>query len=173
MKRATQKLIWVIQVMSIVLVMSHSRSAQDNRTNTDSNPQQSVLRRLHPRPVDSEPPKGIGLLAGYKHTGGTDFEGNQVGEISKPDGVKIKYEMGLSQGMAVDSAQRAAYIWYRDLKVNGRVTRYALNKSNVLVISISLSNDPNSLHVANFYGAIQKPEDIADMLLMILPYAYN
>jgi len=36
-----------------------------------------------------------------------------------------------------------------------------------------LSNDPNSLHVANFSGEIKKPEDIADMLLMILPYAYN
>ena len=123
--------------------------------------------------MESDPPKGIGLLAGYKHKGATDFEGNQVGEISKPDGVKIKYEMGFSQGMAVDSDQRAAYIWYRDQKVNGRITRYALNKSNVLMISIPLSNDPNSLHVANFYGAIKKPQDIDDMLLMILPYAYN
>jgi hypothetical protein len=173
MKRVTQKLIWVMPVMSIVFVMYYPCSAQDNRNKTDSRPEQSVLRRLHPEPVESDPPKGIGLLAGYKHKSATDFEGNQVGEISKPDGVKIKYEMGLSQGMAVDVDQRAAYIWYRDQEVNGRVTRYALNKSNVLVISIPLSKDPNSLHVANFYGAIKKPQDIADMLLIVLPYAYN
>src|SRR6185369_11552992 len=80
--------------------------------------------------------------------------------------------MELSQGMAVKSGQRVAYVWYREQKVNGRVTRYALNKSNLLMIS-PLSNDPNSLHVANFSGEIKKPEDIADMLLMILPYAYN
>ena len=173
MKRAIQKLIWVIPVTSIVFVMCHPCFGQDSSNKTESRPQQSLVRQLHPEPVESDPPKGIGLLAGYKHKSATDFEGNQVGEISKPDGVKIKYEVGLSQGMAVDADQRAAYIWYRDQKVNGRVTRYALNKSNVLMISIPLSNDPQSLHVANFYGAIKKPQDIADMLLMILPYAYN
>ena len=158
----------------MVLVMSHFCSAQDNnRDSTKNNPQRSVPRRLHPKPVDSAPPKGIELLPGYKHTEATDFEGNQAGEISKPDGVTIRYEMGLSQGMAVDSAQKTTYLWYREQQVNGRVTRYALSNGNVLMISIPLSNDPSSLHVANFYGVIKNPQDIADMLLMILPYAYN
>ncbi len=119
MKLATQTLILVVSVMSIVFVMSHSCSAQDNRTKTDSRTQQSTLRQLHPEPIESDPPKGIGLLAGYKHKGTTDFEGNQVGEISKPDGVKIKYEMWLSQGMAVDAGQRAAYVWYRFKRARG------------------------------------------------------
>jgi hypothetical protein len=173
MKRASQELIWFIAVISIVFVISCSCSAQDKKKRAETRPEQTVLRQLHPEPVENDPPKGIRLLAGYKHKGATDFEGNQVGEISKPDGVKIKYEMGLSQGMAVDAEQRAAYVWYRDQKVNGRVTRYALNKSNVLMISIPLSDDPNSLHVANFYGTIKKPQDIADILLMVLPYAYD
>jgi hypothetical protein len=81
--------------------------------------------------------------------------------------------MGFSQGMAVDADQQATYVWYRVQKTNGRITRYALTKRNILMISIPLDDAPNTLHVANFHGTIQKPYDIADMLLMILPYAYN
>jgi hypothetical protein len=119
------------------------------------------------------PPKGINLLAGYKHKAATDFEGNQVGEISMSDGIKIKYEMGFSQGMAVDPNQKNVYVWYREQKLNSRITRYALSKDNILIISVPLSDEPNTLHAANFYGQIRNPDDIADMLLMILPFAYK
>jgi hypothetical protein len=170
MKRASLTLGWAINVIAIVFVASHLAYAQDSK---DKRQEQSVLRQLHPEAVESNPPKGIGLLTGYKHKSATDFEGNQAGEISKPAGVKIKYEMGFSQGMAVDADQKATYLWYREQSAKGRVTRYALNKSNVLMISIPLDDTPGTLHVANFYGTIKKPEDIADMLLMILPYAYN
>lgn len=171
MKRTSLKLRWAIKVMAIVFVVSHCSSAQDRKN--DSRPGQSVLRQLHPEPVESDPPKGIGLLAGYKHKSAADFEGNQVGEISKRDGVKVKYEIGFSQGMAVDTDKKANYVWYREQKTNARITRYALNKSNVLMISIPLDDVPNTLHVANFYGTIKKADDIADMLLMILPFAYK
>ena len=153
-------------------MLFRSSSAQD-RSKQQPAPQRTVLRQLHPEPVESDPPQGIRLLAGYRHKGARDFEGNQVGEISKSDGVKIKYEMGFSQGMAVDLDQKGAYVWYREQKGDGRITRYALSKENTLIISIPLSDDPKSLHVANFYGTIRKPEDIADMLLMILPFAYR
>ena len=172
MRHCSLTLRWTIKVLAIVFVMSHFSSAQD-RSKKESRPKESALRQLHPEPVESNPPKGIGLLAGYKHKGATDFEGNQVGVISKRDGVKIKYEMGFSQGMAVDADQKAIYVWYREQKANGRITRYALSKGNVLMISIPLDDAPQTLHVANFYGTIQKPDDIADMLFMILPFAYK
>jgi hypothetical protein len=41
------------------------------------------------------------------------------------------------------------------------------------MISIPLDDTPKTLHVANFYGTIKKRDDIADMLLMVLPFAYN
>ncbi len=132
-----------------------------------------MARQLHPEPVENDPPRGIKLLAGYKHRGATDFEGNQVGEISKSDGVKIKYAIGFSQGMAAGPEQKAAYVWYQEQKVNSRIIRYSLGKTRVLIISVPLDDDPNSLHAANFYGTIKKPEDIADMFLMILPFAYR
>ncbi len=155
----------------LMIVASHISVAQDSEK--IQNPQQQVQRQLHPDPKDSDPPKGIGLLPGYKHKSATDFEGNQAGEISSPDGARIRYEIGLSQGMAVDVNQRATYIWYREQKTKGRVTRYALTRGDILMISIPLDDTPGTLHVANFYGTIKKRDDIADMLLMVLPFAYN
>jgi hypothetical protein len=81
--------------------------------------------------------------------------------------------MGFSQGLAVDPVQETTYVWYREQKVNGRLVRYALNKSNVLIISVSLSDELGTLHAANFYGAIRRPDDIADMLLMVVPFAQS
>lgn len=172
MRRTSLTLRWAIKVMAIMFVMSYLAYAQDKSKN-ESRQEQSVLRQLHSDPVESDPPKGIGMLAGYRHKSATDFEGNQVGEISKPGGVKIKYEMGFSQGMAVEANQESTYVWYREQKTSGRITRYALSKNSVLMISIPLDDIPNTLHVANFYGTIRKESDIADMLLMILPYAYD
>lgn len=159
-------------MLAIVLAVSNTSSAQD-RKKEQNRSAKTVLRQLHPDLVEIDPPRGIRLLSGYKHKGATNFEGNQVGEISKSHGVKIKYEMGFSQGLAVDPDQKAAYLWYREQEVNGRITRYALSKRNVLMISIQLGDAPSSLHAANFYGEIRKLDDIADMLLMVLPFAYK
>ena len=159
-----------IKVLAIVLAVSNSSFAQA-RKKEQKGSEPTVMRQLHPDFAEIDPPKGIRLLSGYKHKGATDFEGNEVGEISRSDGVRIKYEMGFSQGFAVDPDQKAAYRWYREQNVNGRITRYALSKRNVLMISIPLGAAPKSLHVANFYGKIRRRDDIADMLLMILPFA--
>ncbi|MDX6404607.1 MAG: hypothetical protein QOH70_2062 [Blastocatellia bacterium] len=169
MRRASLILLLTIAIVALV---SQLGSAQD-RSKQETSPEKTLLRQLHPEPVESDPPKGIRLLAGYMHDSSTDFEGNQVGKISKSNGVKIKYEIGFSQGMAVEPEQTAQYVWYREQKANGRIARYALSKSNVLMISVPLDDEPNTLHVANFYGKIQKPEDIADTLLMILPFAFK
>jgi hypothetical protein len=172
MRRASLTLCWTIKVLAIVFALSQFCFAQD-RSKQGTPPEQTVLGQLHPEPVGGDPPKGVRLLVGYKHKGATDFEGNQVGEISKNDGVKIKYEIGFSQGLAVDPDQKATYLWYREQKVNGRIIRSALSKKKILMISIALDDAPSSLHAANFYGEIRRPDDIADMLLMVLPFAYN
>jgi hypothetical protein len=172
MRRSSLTLCWSIKVLGILLALSQFCSPQ-SRSKQVTPPERTVLRQLHSELVESDPPKGIRLLAGYKHKGRTDFEGNQVGEILKRDGVHIKYEIGFSQGLAVDPDQKATYLWYREQKANGRITRYALSKKKILLISFALDDAPNSLHAANFYGEIRRPDDIADMLLMLLPLAYS
>jgi hypothetical protein len=172
MNRGSSTLLSIIKVMAILFLAANSSIAQDRKKEQDR-PEQAVLRGLHPGLTNVAPPKGINLLAGYKHKAGTDFEGNQVGEISKNDGIKIEYEMGFSQGMAVDADKKNLYVWYREQKVNGREAKYALSIDNILIISVPLSDEPNTLHVANFYCQIRSPDDIADVLLMILPFAYK
>jgi len=168
MSNSLIKISLVIMTFAIALGFLSPCLAQVERESRS----QETVRQLHPGPVENDPPTGIKLLAGYKHKSVTDFEGNQVGEISKGRGVKIKYEIGSSQGLAVDSVEKSSYNWYQEQKVGSRIVKYALKKHN-LVISIPLSDDPTSLHAANFYGTITKPEDIADLLLMILPFAYK
>ncbi|MGH9948997.1 MAG: hypothetical protein ACRD6X_17640 [Pyrinomonadaceae bacterium] len=133
--------------------------------------QKKVKQRLHLEPTESEPPQGIRLLAGYRHKSSTDFEGNQIGVISKEDGAKINYELGFSQGLSVDSSHKDSYIWYREQKVGNRIIRLALKKNDILIISIPLDDDSTSLHAANFYCLAKKPEDFADVLLIVLPFA--
>jgi hypothetical protein len=133
---------------------------------------QEITERLHPKPVNGGLPAGIQLLAGYQNSSSIDFEGNQVGQISKNGGVRIKYEIGFSQGMAADPALKASYAWYREQKVGNKIVRFAKDK-NVLIVSVSLSDDPRELHAANFYGTIKGSGDTADMLLMILPFVYR
>jgi hypothetical protein len=161
-----------MKVLAIVIAVSNISSAQDRKKDR-SRPKQTVLRQLHPGLAESNPPEGIRLLSGYKHKGAKDFEGNQVGEISKSHGFKITYEMGFSQGLAVDPDRKAAYIWYKEQKVDGRIIRYALSKGNVLMISVALDDAPNTLYAANFYGVIRRSEDIADMFLTILPFVHR
>jgi hypothetical protein len=168
---------WVLVPLNIVAALAitvwtlDTSLAQKNDQRRSS--KSSVVEALHPDPVESDPPPGIKLLTGYKHKSGTDFEGNQVGEIFKPDGVKVKYEIGLSQGMAIEKQQRHRYLWFREQVVNKRTIRYALDKENSLIISVALDDDPDSLHAANFVGTIKKPEDLGDMLLMILPFTFK
>lgn len=162
---------WAVVVLASMFFVLPSSSAQCRNKPEKSGTK--VARQLHPDSIQKEPPMGIKVLIGYKHEGSTDFEGNQIGEISKKDGAKIKYEMGFSQGLAADPNLKTKYLWYRELRVNRRTIRYALTKNAVLIISIPLSDDLNSLYAVNFYGTIRKPEDIADMLLMILPAVYR
>lgn len=75
--------------------------------------------------------------------------------------------------MAVDTDQKNVYLWYREQNVNGRITKYALNKDNILIISFPLNDTTNTLHAANFYCQIRSFDNIAEMLLMILPFAYQ
>jgi hypothetical protein len=171
MKLALFTIRCIVALFAIVFVSSVFLFAQEaGKQKLD--PKRAILEQMHPSPIEAEPPQGVRLLAGYKHKAATDFEGTGAGEIWKDGGLKIRYEMGLSQGQAVEPNERGKYLWYREQIVNGRVVRFALTKKKMLMITIPLDNTPNTWHAANFYGEIKRSEDIAEMLLMILPFAY-
>lgn len=135
----------------------------------DVNKKGSILDNLHPSLAEASAPLGIRLLPGYKHEAAVDFEGNKVGRIWEENGIKITYGIGMSQGHAVDLSMRNRYQWHKEQIVQGRKVKLALNKENILIITIPL-NESSSWQAANFYGEVKKPEDTVDMILMILTF---
>lgn len=130
---------------------------------------QAAIDKLHPPLVEAPAPMGIKLLQGYVHRSATDFEGNKVGQIYKEGGVKIRYEIGMSQGHAVNLDQKNNYQWYKEQIVHGGKVKLALDKKNMLIITLPL-DAKSSWHAANFYGEIKKPEHIVDMILMVFTF---
>jgi hypothetical protein len=156
-------------ILIVIIALSASLAQETKKQEKDA--KETVLGRLHPSLVESPPPMNIELLAGYAHKAATDFEGNKVGYIWKESGVKIRYEIGMSQGHAVDLDLKNTYQWFREQIMQGRKVKLALDRENTLLITIPLDKK-SSWHAANFYGEIRKPEDIVDMMLMILTFRW-
>jgi hypothetical protein len=141
-------------------------SAQEQQKSHDS--PQETLDRLHPKATEQPAPHRIKILAGYKHKGATDFEGNNTGKIWKKGGLKIIYAIGFSWGQEVDPKDKDTYLQYSEKVVNGWVVRLALTRKKMFMVSVALGDMPNTLHAANFSTKVEKPEDAADMVTMAL-----
>src|SRR5688572_13636746 len=155
----------------IMLIALNVSLAQDTskKEKKEKDAEETVLDRLHPPQIESPPPMGIKLLAGYAHKSSTDFEGNKVGYIWKDNGVRIRYEIGMSQGHAVDLDLKSIYQWFREQMAHSRKIKIALDRENILLITIPL-DEKTTWHAANFYGEIRKPEDSVDMIFMVLTF---
>lgn len=117
-----------------------------------------------PTPMPSEmPPGDIELLYGYTHTRRQGID-SRVGDISKPDGMTIRYDIGDMAGVNPD---RCAYenncFWYKRQMINGRNVWLGLSKDGRIFATFPKEN-------ANFYAQTKTPEDIADFLIMVLTY---
>ena len=132
------------------------------------------------------PPGGITLLPGYycrldRATG----VATTAGVIQMPNGLKIEFEKGLSQGFAVDEKHDDQYAWFRQVKINGLGAKLALIKrgyesvwepasprnrepGNILLATFPLGRD--QYHAINFQAEITSDEELVDALLMIMSY---
>jgi len=104
----------------------------------------------------------IKVLPGYQHERlrGIDSE---PGEITKKDGLKIEYDIGMMAGEIVKPSDVSLYLWYKEQTLNGQSVRIAFTKQRVLKATFPDSD-------ANFWCEIRGEEDLADALLMILSY---
>ena len=75
----------------------------------------------------------------------------------------------MSQGHAVDMNLKKRYKWHKEQTVHGRKVKLALDHDNTLLITIPL-DEKSSWPAANFYGEIKKPENMVDMILMVLAF---
>jgi hypothetical protein len=110
------------------------------------------------------PPGSIQLLNGYIHTKQRGID-TAVGEISKPDGMKITYDIGfLASNYAWrinESGNNEA--WAKMQKVNGMTLYLVGGKDKTIVATFA---EP----CANFMARTTNEEEVADFILMIMTY---
>lgn len=107
------------------------------------------------------PPGEIRLLQGYVHTRLQGID-TSVGRISKKGGVTISYDIGTLAGNYAKSHSKDAR-WYREQTVAGAPVQIAFSKTGTVFITFPKSS-------ANFYAQIKTPEQLADVLLMVLTF---
>ena len=115
------------------------------------------------RADDTLPPGGIKLLPGYiyRPERGTD---TLVGEIVKPGGLTIKFDIGMLSGdQTAWEKKQGSCQSYKDQQINHRRVEVALDKEGMFYVTIGGS--------ANFYGKEASQEDMVDVLLMVLTYS--
>ena len=111
---------------------------------------------------DDGPPGSINTIAGYKHEQGRG-EDTDVGKIWKEGGLTINYDIGTLAGPRANPEHQADYSWYKEQPFGGQRARCALTKSGQLLVTFPADS-------ACFYANVETPEDVADMLLIVLTY---
>ena len=129
---------------------------------------------------------GIQLLPSYVYTSSPSID-TRVATISKKGGMVIDIEYGLA-GAWANPKDIDTYAWYKEQMVSGHKVIIALTKpglktiwdsdesrkkepGNILLVTIPLpngNNDPD--YVIDFKAEITSPEEMTDMLLMVLTF---
>jgi hypothetical protein len=88
----------------------------------------------------------------------------EYGEISKPNGMVIRYDIGRMAGLF---AGRCGTLyecqWYKGQKINGREVWLSLTKDGRIFATFPKE-------YANFFAQTKSSEDIADFLTIVLTY---
>ncbi|MEE9128805.1 MAG: hypothetical protein V3T84_02215 [Phycisphaerales bacterium] len=125
----------------------------------------SLSVALRAASADDPPPGSITLLDGYKHQKLQGID-TQVGKIWKDGGITIQYDIGRLAGNYAEQQrkyQADQLVWHKQQTVKAKRVQLALTKDRELFVSF-----PD--HSANFYGKVQKEEDLVDALLIVLTY---
>ena len=101
----------IFLLIFFVVVQAFSASAQNTKT--------LILPKPAVAPPDP-PPDNITLLDGYIHIKNQGYD-TSVGEISKPHGMTIRYDIGPLAGQSARKCGRKDLChWYKAQQINGR-----------------------------------------------------
>ena len=115
--------------------------------------------------ADDPLPGSIKLLDGFKHQRMQGID-SRVGKIWKENGLSIQYDIGAMAGNYAKQQrdyQADQLVWAKQQTINGARVELVLKKDRDLYVSF-----PD--HSANFYGKVQKEEDLVEALLIVLTY---
>jgi hypothetical protein len=127
---------------------------------------------------------GIHLLDSYSAKRGSAVDA-VVWTIEGKNGLKIHFESGPSEGLAVDLKDKAKYEWCREQTLNKRKIFIALVRPDfkpyadldverhlpsgkILLVSFPLGESKD--YAANFVARVANSEEMADVLLMVLTF---
>ncbi len=114
---------------------------------------------------DDPPPGSITLLDGFKHQKMQGID-TRVGKIWKDGGITIQYDIGRLSGNYAKQQrdyQADQLLWAKQQTWHGQPVELAMMKDRQLYVSFPERH-------ANFYGKVQKEQDLVDALLMVLTY---
>lgn len=141
----------ILLLIFFVITMTFSVSAQNTKN------------LILPKPTPDPPPGNIELFDGYTHTRKQGYD-SSVGEISKPNGITIHYDIGQMAGRFAGRCRITNdCLWYKGQKINGREVWISLTKAGHITATFPKE-------YANFWADTKSQEDIADFLIMILTY---
>ena len=125
------------------------------------------------------------MLPGYKCERWSG-EDTSNGSIYREGGLYIEYEYGPSEGQAAHPNKAGKLIWCKEQTINQKLVRLALAKpgvgtlwkpkkqrgpklGDIFLVTFPLGGAESS-EAINFYAEIRNPEEIAEVLLMVLTY---
>ena len=116
-------------------------------------------------PNPTPPPGNIKLLPGYTHEQKQGID-SSVGEISKKDGLIIRYDIGDMAGnrtMLYLTKDKGKLLWYKTQKINNDDLLIAYFKDGKMMATFQNV-------YANFFAETKSQEDIVDFLLIVMTY---
>ncbi len=125
----------------------------------------SLSVALRAASADDPPPGSITLLDGFKHQKLQGID-TRVGKIWKDGRITIQYDIGRLAGNYAEQQrkyQADQLLWAKQQTWHGQPVELAMMKDRQLYVSFPERH-------ANFYGKVQKEQDLVDALLMVLTY---
>jgi hypothetical protein len=115
----------------------------------------------------SSAPGGIVLLPGFEHRREPGID-SLPGSISNGQ-LRIRYDIGASAGDYAADARNV--LWSREQTVSGASVKIVMTRDRQLIVTfLRNTRGASATHPANFIATIEKEQDVADMLLMVLSY---
>lgn len=119
-----------------------------------------------PKPLPVSPPPGnMSLLPGYEHLRLRGID-SQVGQISKKDGLIIRYDIGgMAGNMAVSASRetRAPLVWSKVINVGDEDLRIVYFSDGKLIATFERQ-------YANFFAHTKDRDEVEDFLIMVMTY---
>lgn len=125
---------------------------------------QEPLSAPSPKPLPVSPPPGnMSLLPGYEHQRLRGID-SDVGQISRKDGLVIRYDIGgMAGNAAMTSESKAPRVWSKVIKVGDEDLRIVYFRDGKIIATFERQ-------YANFFAHTGNRNEVEDFIIMVMTY---